>query len=71
VLKAAMKNGSGLDYGGEIHGEAADGIDTWVFFDKEKFPVFIPSHSDALEMVDLAWSQRMLIQWQKANGFLK
>jgi hypothetical protein len=68
-LILAMKNGQGLDYAGDF--PSPDDIEMWKFFDKEKFPVFMPAGCDLETMMHLAWSQRMLIHWEKANGFLK
>lgn len=68
-LILAMKNSQGLDYVGEF--PSPDDIEMWKFFDKEGFPVFMPAGCDLEMMTHLAWSQRMLIHWEKANGFLK
>jgi hypothetical protein len=68
-LILAMKNGQDLDYAGDF--PSPDDVEMWKFFDKEKFPVFMLAGCDLETMTHLAWSQRMLIHWEKANGFLK
>ncbi len=57
------------DYAGGF--PSPDDIEMWKFFGKEKFLVFMPAGSDLETMTRIAWSQRMLIHWEKANGFLK
>jgi hypothetical protein len=68
-LILAMKNSQDLDYVGDF--PSPDDIEMWKFFDKEKFPVFMPAGCDLETMTHIAWSQRILIRWEKANGFLK
>lgn len=68
-LILAMKNSQDLDYAGDF--PSPDDIEMWKFFDKEKFPVFMPAGCDLETMTHIAWSQRVLIHWEKANGFLK
>jgi len=68
-LILAMKNSQDLDYAGDF--PSTDDVEMWKFFDKEKFPVFMPAGCDLETMTHIAWSQRMLIRWEKAYGFLK
>jgi len=64
-----MKNSQDLDYAGDAL--SPEDIEMWVFFDKEKFPVFMPADCGLEIMMHLALSQRRLIHWEKVNGFLK
>jgi hypothetical protein len=80
-LIKAMKE-YGFDYMVDIPGIPGQSIEIWEFFDQgaaisplsgklEKFPVVAPAGSSLAELYKLAWSQRKLIDWEKANGFLK
>jgi hypothetical protein len=53
-LILAKKNSQDLDYAGDF--PSPDDIEMWKFFDKGKFPVFMPAGCDLETMTHIAWS---------------
>jgi len=68
-LILAKKNSQDLDYAGDF--PSPDDIEMWKFFDKGKFPVFMPAGCDLETMTHIAWSQRMLISLGKGQRVSK
>jgi hypothetical protein len=67
---------------GDIPGIPGQSTEVWVFFDQgaatnpytgklERFPLYAPAGTKLPEMLKLILSHRMLIKWEKTNGFLK